>query len=37
MADYFAPHPVPFAIYTANIVAVNSIGRSPPTGDRSIT
>jgi len=32
MADYFAPHPVPFTNYTANIVAVNNMGRSPPTG-----
>ena len=35
MADYFAPHPVLFTNYTANIVAVNSMGRSPPTGRES--
>jgi len=34
MKDYFAPHPVLFTNYTANIVVVNSMGRSPPTTSR---
>jgi len=33
MKDYFAPHPVLFTTYTANIVAVNSMGRSPSTNE----
>jgi len=34
MTDHFAPHPVLFTNYTANIVVVNSMGRSPPTNSR---
>jgi len=33
MKNYFAPHPVPFTNYTANIVVVNSMGRSPSTNE----